>query len=218
MSRLTQIKIDKGLIPSWHRYYKNKQNFHISKRFSFTQLFSSSIVYAVSAMVKLLLAVTIAVLALGTVIPQGTALLQTFPKHDAVYVFKATSGQFLRRSSTNRIVAAGGTSTPGLDSQFQLKVQPNGKVAFQVPPDSQKYVRRMSSGHDIEVDSTVMTTPDAQAQFSYEFNPQGPTGDSGYLRLIADDGNYWNIANDEIEATATSVCASTQLIVVKLRG
>ena len=214
MSRLTQIKIDKGLIPSWCRYYKKKQNFHISKRFSFTPLFSSSIVYAVSAMAKLLLAVTIAVLALGTVIPQGMALLLTFPEHNTVYAFKATiDGQFLSRSSTDRIEAAGGTSTPpGSASRFRLKVLPNGKVTFQVPASSLEYVRRMSPGQDIEVDST---TQDAQTEFSYEFNPQGP-GDSGYLRLIADDGNYWNIANGEIGATATSVSASTQLIVVKL--
>ena len=188
-------------------------------------------------MAKLLVAVTIAVLALGTVITQGTALLETFPEDDCVYAFKTTiNGGFLSRvhySDIDRIEVAGGINPsplPGPESQFRstvLHVPGNvNKVAFQVPANKQEYMRRMSSGQAsaIIVDSQVVL--DAQSEFTYDFDPNGPTAipNSGYLRLIADDGSYLRIeSNGRIEASAAIQSASaakqdaaTQFIVWKL--
>ena len=186
--------------------------------------------YAASTMAKLLVAVTIAVLALGTVITQGTALLETFPEDDCVYAFKATiDGKFLSRvnvpsSDIDRIEVAGGISPsplPGPASQFRITVLPGNKVAFQVPAIGQEYVRRMSPGHALVFSQTVL---DAESKFMYEFDPNGPTASSGYLYLIANDGSYLRIeSNGRIEASAATKRASaakqdaaTQFIVRKL--
>jgi hypothetical protein len=173
-------------------------------------------------MAKLLVAVTIAVLALGTVITQGTALLQTFPEHDTVYVFKTTiNGGFLSRvpsSNIDHIEVAGGTDpyVPGPESQFRSTVLLGNKVAFQVPAIGQEYVRRMSPGQDLVFSQTNL---DAESEFTYEFISNGPTANSGYLRLIADDGSYLRIESDDtIKASAATQIASTQFIVWKLPG
>lgn len=178
--------------------------------------------YAASTMAKLLVAVTIAVLALGTVITQGTALLPTF-QTNTVYAFKATlNGGFLGRvpsSNIDHIEVVGGINpspSPGPESHFRSIVLPGNKVAFLVPANGQEYVRRMSQGQDLVVSQTV---PDAESEFTYEFDPNGPTPNSGYLRLIADDGSYLRIESDDtIKASAATQSASTQFIVWKLPG
>ena len=143
-------------------------------------------------MEKLFYVVAVALLALGTVITQGTASLQNFPESSATYAFKADIGnlnylKMVRHQGIIRIEAVGGTSIPLSTSTsllFKCTDRGTNKVTCQ-PANGQLqgYVSR-DQGHNIVVSSIM-------SEFTIvNFNSQGPSSipNSGYLDLQADDG------------------------------
>ena len=174
-------------------------------------------------MEKLFYAVAVALLALGTVITQGTASLQNFTESSATYAFKADIGnlnylEMVRDQGIIRIKAVGGTSVPLSTSTsllFKCTDRGTNKVTCQ-PANGQGYVSR-DQGHNIVVSPI---TQGVMSEFTIvNFNSQGSSSipNSGYLDLQADDGGYWSIGpSNRIRAVGMTPSSSQHFLVVKL--